>query len=232
MPRRWRAKGAGGGGRRRGPPALAGFFALSDPPRPGAAALIARPHALGVHTVMATGDGATTATAVARAVGLEGRVYGREAAIADTALPGDAAAFAGLLPDDKFRLVRAFQRGGHSIGMCGGGVNDAPALRQAQMGIAVATATDVAKSAAGMVLTQPGLAGVLAAVEEGRAAFRRVLTYALGTIARKVELVLLLAIGLAMTGRAVLTPMLMVFFLALNDLLTLSLSTDRTVPSA
>lgn len=209
-----------------GPMRLAGLLALGDPPREDAAALIGRLGALGIRTVMITGDGPVTASVVAQAVGLKGRVLGRDA-IGDDPPGGEVAGFAALLPEDKLRIVRAFQRGGHSIGMCGDGVNDAPALRQVQMGIAVASATDVAKSAAGMVLTEPGLAGVVAAVEEGRATFRRLLTYSLGTIARKVELVLLLALGLALTGHAVLTPMLMVLFLALNDLLTLSLSEDR-----
>jgi H+-transporting ATPase len=72
--------------------------------------------------------------------------------------PENFAIFAGVLPEDKYKLVKAFQKAGHIVGMCGDGANDAPALRQAQMGIAVSTATDVAKSAAGVVLTNPGLA--------------------------------------------------------------------------
>lgn len=128
-------------------PRLAGLLALGDPPRPDAAGLIARLGALGVRTVMITGDGPVTAAAVGASVGLVGPIRGREA-VSDTVQPTDAAGFAGLLPEDKLRLVHAFQRGGHAIGMCGDGVNDAPALRQAQMGIAVASATDVAKSAA------------------------------------------------------------------------------------
>jgi H+-transporting ATPase len=74
-------------------------------------------------------------------------------------------------------LVKALQRHGHLVGMCGDGVNDAPALRQAQIGIAVSTATDAAKAAAGMVMTEPGLAGVVFAVREGRVGFQRLLTY-------------------------------------------------------
>jgi H+-transporting ATPase len=73
--------------------------------------------------------------------------------------PEDFAVFAGVLPEDKYHLVQAFQKSGHTVGMCGDGANDAPALRQAQMGIAVSTATDVAKSAAGIVLTKPGSRG-------------------------------------------------------------------------
>ena len=76
--------------------------------------------------------------------------------------------FAGVLPEDKFKLVKTYQAAGHTVGMCGDGANDAPALRQAQIGIAVSRATDVAKSAAGMVLTEPGLAGIVSAVSEGR----------------------------------------------------------------
>jgi len=90
--------------------------------------------------------------------------------------------------------------------MCGDGANDAPALRQAQMGIAVSTATDVAKSAAGVVLTDPGLAGIVAAVKEGRITFQRILTYTLNSVTKKIVQVLLLGVGLVMTGHAILTP--------------------------
>ncbi len=116
--------------------------------------------------------------------------------------------FAGVLPEDKYTLVRAFQHAGHVVGMCGDGANDAPALRQAQMGIAVLTATDVAKSAAGIVLTEPGLGGIVAAVQEGRTTFQRILTYTFRSIIHKVVQVLLLLAGLIISGGAVLTPLL------------------------
>jgi H+-transporting ATPase len=118
--------------------------------------------------------------------------------------------FAGVLPEDKYKLVKAFQKSGLTVGMCGDGANDAPALRQAQIGIAVSTATDVAKSAAGMVLTEPGLAGIVAAVKEGRVTFQRILSYTLNSITKKTVQVLFLVIGLIMTGNAILTPLLMV----------------------
>jgi H+-transporting ATPase len=111
--------------------------------------------------------------------------------------------------------------------MCGDGANDAPALRQAQIGIAVSTATDVAKSAAGMVLTEAGLGGIVAAVKEGRITFQRILTYTLNSVIKKIVQVLLLAIGLIMTGHAVLTPMLMVIVMITGDFLAMSLTTDR-----
>lgn len=103
--------------------------------------------------------------------------------------------------------------------MCGDGANDAPALRQAQMGIAVSTATDVAKSAAGIVLTEPGLRGILAAVREGRVTFQRILTYMLRSVTRKVDQMLSLTVGLIMTGHAILTPMLMVVLVTTGDFL-------------
>ena len=115
--------------------------------------------------------------------------------------------------------------------MCGDGANDAPALRQAQIGIAVSTATDVAKSAAGMVLTEPGLAGIVAAVKEGRVTFQRILTYTLNSITKKIVQVLFLAVGLIMTGHAILTPMLMVLIMITGDFLGMSLTTDNVRPS-
>ena len=209
---------------------LAGIIALSDPPRTDSAALIAELHTLGVRTVMVTGDAPATAAIVAHAVGLEGAVA-PPGNIPDLVRAEDFAVFAGVLPEGKYKLVQAFQRAGHTVGMCGDGANDAPALRQAQMGIAVSTATDVAKSAAGMVLTRPGLVGIVAAVKEGRITFQRILTYTLNTIVKKIATVLFLAVGLVMTGHAILTPMLMVVIMLTGDFLTMSLTTDKVQAS-
>src|SRR5580692_1515858 len=145
--------------------------------------------------------------------------------------PEQFAVFAGVLPEDKYKLVAAFQKSGHIVGMCGDGANDAPALRQAQIGIAVSTATDVAKSAAGMVLTRPGLEGIVAAVREGRVTFQRILTYTLNSITKKIVQVMFLAIGLVLTGHAILTPLLMVLIMITGDFLGMSLTTDNVRPS-
>ncbi|HET9113731.1 MAG TPA: HAD-IC family P-type ATPase [Burkholderiales bacterium] len=209
---------------------LAGLVALSDPPRSDSAALIAELQTLGVRTVMVTGDARTTAAIVARAVGLDGAVA-PSGPIAANVRPDQFSVFAGVLPEGKYDLVRAFQQGGHTVGMCGDGANDAPALRQAQMGIAVSTATDVAKSAAGIVLTKAGLSGIVASVKEGRIAFQRIQTYALNSIIKKLVTVFFLAFGLIMTGHAILTPMLMVILLITGDFLTMSLTTDTVQPS-
>jgi H+-transporting ATPase len=216
-----------------GPPTklqMAGLIALSDPPREDSAALIAELNGLGVRTIMVTGDAPVTAQVVAGAIGICGPVW------ATTPLPGDIQAdkysiFAGVLPEDKYQLVKALQKSGHIVGMCGDGANDAPALRQAQMGIAVSTATDVAKSAAGIVLTEPGLGGIVASVKEGRTTFQRILTYTLRSIVHKVVQVLFLATGLIMTGQAILTPMLMVLMMVTGDFLAMSSSTDNVRPS-
>jgi H+-transporting ATPase len=216
-----------------GPPAalkLAGIIALSDPPRPDSAALITELHTLGVRAVMATGDAAATAAIVAHAVGLDGRVC-PPGPIPPEVRPEDFAVFAGILPEGKYNLVKAFQKSGHTVGMCGDGANDAPALRQAQMGIAVSTATDVAKSAAGIVLTKPGLGGIVASIKEGRVTFQRILTYTLNSVTKKIVQVLFLALGLVMTGHAILTPMLMVIIMLTGDLLGMSLTTDNVRPS-
>ena len=216
-----------------GPPqqlTFMGLIALSDPPRPDSKSLLAELRSMGVHTVMVTGDAAPTAANVAAAVGLEGQVC-PPGAIPDSVKPEDFSVYAGVFPEDKFRLVKAFQRQGHTVGMCGDGANDAPALRQAQMGIAVSTATDVAKSAASLVLIEPGLGGIVTAIKEGRSAFQRILTYTLNALVKKFELVLFLAAGLIMTGHAILTPMLMALLLITGDFLTMSLTTDRATPA-
>jgi H+-transporting ATPase len=216
-----------------GPPGaltLAGIIALSDPPRPDSAALITELNTLGVRAVMVTGDAPATAAIVAHNVGMEGKICPPGPIPADVR-PEEFAVFAGILPEGKYNLVKAFQKSGHTVGMCGDGANDAPALRQAQIGIAVSTATDVAKSAAGMVLTKPGLAGIVAAVKEGRVTFQRILTYTLNSVTKKVVQVLFLSVGLVMTGHAILTPMLMVLIMLTGDLLGMSLTTDNVRPS-
>jgi H+-transporting ATPase len=216
-----------------GPPTsmeIVGFIALSDPPRADSTSLISELKTLGVRTVMVTGDAPVTAAIVAHDVGLEGAVC-PPGSIPNDVKPQDFAVFASILPEGKYDLVQAFQKNGHTVGMCGDGANDAPALRQAQIGIAVSTATDVAKSAAGVVLTEAGLGGIVAAVKEGRITFQRILTYTLNSVLKKIVQVLLLAIGLVMTGHAVLTPMLMVIVMITGDFLAMSLTTDRVRPS-
>ena len=218
-----------------GPPSkplqLIGLVALSDPPRTDATAMITELEGLGVRTVMVTGDAPATAAIVAHAVGLDGPIC-PPGPLPNDVRPEQFAVYAGIFPEGKYDLVKAFQKTGHTVGMCGDGANDAPALRQAQMGVAVSTATDVAKSAAGIVLTTPGLGGIVSAVKEGRSAFQRILTYTLNSVTKKIVNVLFLTIGLIVTGHAILTPMLMVIIMITGDFLGMSVTTDNVRQSS
>jgi H+-transporting ATPase len=209
---------------------MLGLIAFSDPPRADSKPLLAELLGLGVRVVMVTGDAAATAATVAGAIGLQGPIS-PAGKIPDSADPADFAVYAGVFPEDKFRLVQAFQHTGHTVGMCGDGANDAPALRQAQMGIAVSTATDVAKAAAGIVLTEPGLAGIVTSISEGRSAFQRVLTYTLSLLINKCVTLVVLGAGLVITGQAVMTPMLQALWMLAGDLVTMSRAADHAKPA-
>ena len=216
-----------------GPPGamiVIGLIGLSDSPRPDSAPLLAELRGLGIGAVMITGDTAATAGAVARAIGLDGKIC-PSGKIPERVGPNDYAVYAGVFPEDKFGLVKAFQRQGHAVGMCGDGANDAPALRQAQMGIAVASATDVAKSAAGLVLTEPGLRGILACIDEGRAAFQRVLTFTLSILVNKAVTLIVMGGGLVMTGHAVMTPLLQALWMLEGDIPMMARAADRAKPA-
>ncbi len=184
---------------------IIGLIALSDPPRPDSASLIAELKSLGVRTVMVTGDAPETAAIVAHAVGLDDTVC-PPGALPDNIKPQDFAIFASILPEGKFDLVKAFQKGGHSVGMCGDGANDAPALRQAQIGIAVLLQRLTLRSLR-LVLFSPNQVseGIVEAVKAGRTTFQRILSYTLRSTTKKMSQILLLGIGLLMTGQAILT---------------------------
>jgi H+-transporting ATPase len=135
--------------------------------------------------------------------------------------------FANFYPEEKFRLVQALQRAGRIAGMTGDGINDAPALKQAEVGIAVSTATDVAKAAAQVVLTQPGLGGIVSVVSGGRRVHRRMLTWTITKIARTIELAALLTVGYIATGFFVTPLAVIAVIIVLNDIVTITLATDR-----
>ena len=208
---------------------LLGVVGLADPPRPDAAALIAQLTQLGVRVRMATGDAVETARAMGAQVGLGTRVC--EASGSVTKDPEDCDLYARVLPEDKYNIVRALQEAGHVTGMTGDGVNDAPALRQAELGVAVASATDVAKAAAGVVLTDPGLTGVLTVVRTGREVHRRMLTYTLNKTLKTFEIVVFLTLGLLLTGSFVISATLIVLLLFTNDFVTMTIATDRVEPA-
>lgn len=207
---------------------LAGLLTLEDQLREDSKALVQSLQSLGVRVIMVTGDGLATARAVSAQVSIGGRIGSAEA-LRDGAAEAaeDCDVFAGVFPEDKFRLVEALQRHGHVVGMTGDGVNDAPALKQAEAGIAVSTATDVAKAAASIVLTKSGLSGVVDAVETGRRIYQRMLTYTLNKIIKTLEIGVFLSLGVMVTGTFVITPLLVVLLLFTNDFVTMSIATDR-----
>jgi len=208
---------------------LMGVVGLADPPRPDAADLIAQLTQLGVRVRMATGDALETARAIGAKLGLGTRVC--EATEDGLQNPEACDLYARVLPEGKHAIVRALQRTGHVTGMTGDGVNDAPALRQAELGVAVASATDVAKAAAGVVLTTPGLGGVLTVVHTGREVHRRMLTYTLNKTIKTLEIVVFLTLGLMLTGTFVLSSTLIVLLLFTNDFVTMTIATDRVLPA-
>ena len=212
--------------------AVAGLVALGDPIRPDSAALVDRLGELGIRVVMVTGDAAPTALAVARTVGIGDRLASAEDLRAGRGGEIDFDVAAGVLPADKLALVERGQRAGRVVGMTGDGVNDAPALKRAEVGIAVSSATDVAKDAASLVLTGEGLGDVVAAVEAGRRVYQRMLTYTLNKIAKTFQVSLFLGLGLLATGSFVTTPRLVLLLLFANDFVTMSLATDRVGFSA
>ena len=206
---------------------LAGLVALGDPLRSDSAGLVERLKGLGIRVMMVTGDGAATALAVARQVGIGERVGSAEALQTKQSADVDFDVVAGVLPEGKLRLVERAQRSGRVVGMTGDGVNDAPALKRAEVGIAVSNATDVAKDAASLVLSDEGLGNIISAVETGRRVYQRMLTYTLNKIAKTFQVSLFLGVGLLVTGTFVTTPRLVLLLLFANDFVTMSLATDR-----
>ncbi len=212
---------------------LAGLIGLSDRPRPDSHALIAALRELGLSIKMLTGDAAPTALAVAREVGLDETVCGpQEVRAAKGEVVANCNIFAGVFPQDKYDLVRSLQQTHHVVGMTGDGVNDAPALKQAEVGIAVADATDVAKAAASIVLTEPGLLNVVAAVVSSRRIYQRMLTYTLNKIVKTIQLAAFLSLTFFLTETFVVTPFLVVLLLFANDFVTMAIATDNVGYSA
>ncbi|MGC8511122.1 MAG: HAD-IC family P-type ATPase [Acidimicrobiales bacterium] len=212
--------------------AVIGLVAMGDPLRPDSAPLIEHLGELGVRIIMVTGDTEATALAVAREVGVGSRVVTPDELRVPADGPLDFDVVAGVLPEDKLRLIERAQRAGHVVGMTGDGVNDAPALKRAEMGVAVASATDVAKEAASVVLTTEGLTGVVTAIETGRRVYQRMLTYTLNKIVKTFQVALFLSLGLLLTGQFVTTPRMVLLLLFANDFVTMSISTDHVGFSA
>jgi plasma-membrane proton-efflux P-type ATPase len=217
-----------------GPPTLVGLVSLYDPPRPDAKELIAALKDLGVGVKMLTGDALPVASEIARGLGLSNirRVADLKAVGAQTGNAtvdpfSGADGFAEVFPEDKYVVVKGLQAAGHITGMTGDGVNDAPALRQAEVGIAVSTATDVAKGAASVVLTAPGLTNIVALVEQGRTIYQRILTWVINKISRTILKAAFVSIAFVVTGKFVVSVFAMLLLTFMTDFAKIALATDH-----
>ncbi len=219
-------------------PTLIGLVTLYDPPRADARQLLAELGGLGVGVKMLTGDALAVAREIGQGVGLANirRVTDLKAASAAAGneavdLLAGADGFAEVYPEDKFLVVKHLQAAGHVTGMTGDGVNDAPALRQAEVGIAVSTATDVAKAAASVVLTEPGLINIVTLVTQGRAIYQRILTWIINKISRTILKSAYVAVAFVVTGRFVVSAFAMLVLVFMTDFAKIALATDRVRPS-
>jgi len=205
-----------------------GLIALADSPRDDAKESVAKIQALGIRIIMLTGDTAGTAKSIAEQVGIGTRIGTLKDALFN---PLDFDGFANVYPEDKYKIVKALQNLGMVVGMTGDGINDAPALKQADVGIAVSTATDVAKSAARVVLTKPELSDIIKVIDSGHRVYRRMMTWTITKLARTAELAALLTFGLIFTGFFPVSLSLIVFIVVMNDMVTLTLGTDSAWPT-
>ena len=221
-----------------GTPVLVGLVSLYDPPRPDAQQLIASLHDLGVPVKMLTGDALAVACEIGKGVGLPN--IRRAADLkAESAKSGNKAVdllagadgLAEVYPEDKYLVVQHLQAAGHVVGMTGDGVNDSPALRQAEVGIAVSTATDVAKGAASVVLTEQGLIDIVALIEQGRTIYQRVLTWIINKISRTILKSAFVAVAFVVTGHFVVSAFAMLLLTFMTDFAKIALATDHVRPS-
>ncbi|BBZ43965.1 plasma-membrane proton-efflux P-type ATPase [Mycobacterium parmense] len=209
---------------------LMGVLALADPPREDSAATIAAARELGIDVKMVTGDQVAIGREIARQVGLGDRIL--DAAVLD----GDdisgarveaSDGFAQVFPEHKYCIVRLLQDRGHIVGMTGDGVNDAPALKQADAGIAVSGATDAARAAADVVLLAPGLSVVVTAIGLAREIFARLTSYATYRIAETIRVLLLITLAVVFMNFFPVTAAMIVFLALLNDGAILSIAYDH-----
>ena len=214
-----------------------GILSLFDPPREDSAETIAQARAYGVSMKMVTGDNLSIARQIATKLGLKDNILRAEA------LPGGkdkqdhresieavekADGFAEVFPEHKFEIVKILQRGNHITGMTGDGVNDAPALKQADVGIAVSGATDAARAAADLVLTAPGLSVITHAIEEARRIFERMNAYAIYRISETIRIMFFVVLAMVFFDFYPITAIMIILLAFFNDLPIMTIAYDRT----
>ncbi|MEJ2575074.1 MAG: plasma-membrane proton-efflux P-type ATPase, partial [Gammaproteobacteria bacterium] len=212
-----------------------GVLPLFDPPRDDASATIATAREMGVKIKMVTGDALAIAQETAKKLGMGtnildaaslGDVKHKETA-SETASIENADGFAQVFPEHKFHIVDILQQRGHIVGMTGDGVNDAPALKKADCGIAVSSATDAARAAASIVLLTPGLSVIIDAMKESRKIFQRMNSYAIYRIAETLRVLLFMTLAILIFNFYPLTAVMIVMLALLNDGAILSVAYDN-----
>jgi H+-transporting ATPase len=212
-----------------------GVLPLFDPPREDAASTIATARALGVIVKMVTGDALAIAKETAQKVGLGtsildarglGDVKKQETAVMAESIE-TADGFAQVFPEHKYHIIDVLQKRGHIVGMTGDGVNDAPALKKADCGIAVSGATDAARAAADIVLLTPGLSVIIDAIKESRKIFQRMNSYAIYRIAETLRVLLFMTVAILAFNFYPLTAIMIVMLALLNDGAILSVAYDN-----
>ena len=214
---------------------LIGLVAMIDNPRPDSKKLIQELKHLGISVKMLTGDALPIAKEIADKVGIEKNIvkapdlkkYAKENLIKAAEIAEKSDGFAEIYPEDKYIIVKSLQSKSHIVGMTGDGVNDAPALKQAEVGIAVSNATDVAKGSASVVLTSEGLSSIVDLIKTGRMIYQRIISWILNKIIKTFTIVVFVTLSFMFTGLFVVTAFDMVLLLFLTDFVTLSLATDK-----
>ena len=210
-----------------------GLLPLFDPPRDDCAETLAATRAMGVNIKMVTGDHEAIAKEIAGQLKLgqnivvAGTLFGKDEADPDVSRIVAADGFARVFPEHKFKIVKALQGAGYIVGMTGDGVNDAPALKQADVGIAVSGATDAARAAADLVLTAPGLSVITSAIEEARRIFERMNSYAIYRIAETMRLLLFMTASILIFNFYPVTAIMVVLLALLNDLPIMMIAYDN-----
>ncbi|MGA8124666.1 MAG: plasma-membrane proton-efflux P-type ATPase [Mycobacterium sp.] len=212
-----------------------GVLPLFDPPRDDAATTIATAAAMGVTVKMVTGDALAIAKETATKVGLGADILdaaalgdatkNESAAVAESILAADG--FAQVFPEHKYHLIDVLQKHGHIVGMTGDGVNDAPALKKADCGIAVSGATDAARAAADIVLMTPGLSVIIEAIKQSRKIFQRMNSYAMYRITETLRVLLFMTVAILVFNFYPLTAIMIVMLALLNDGAILSIAYDN-----
>ena len=213
-------------------PNLIGVVALYDKPRADSPKFITELKKLGISVKMLTGDALPIAKEVASQAGLGTKIshlpnLKEKVGEVKTRILEESDGFAEVYPEDKYLIVKGLQSAGHVVGMTGDGVNDAPSLKQAEVGIAVSNATDIAKKASSVVLSQEGFGGILDMVVIGRMVYQRISSWTINKIIRTFKRVVFIVIAFILTGRFVVSTFNMILLLFLSDYVTLSIATDE-----